>query len=500
MVLQSSGAISLNDIQNEFGGANPIGLNEYYRGVTYVSSNNTSVPASGQISLNNFYGAYLEKWWITLNAGPTTLDSSWPRGIAHSSLYGYSYVVNAIFSSSLGRYELYLTYYGQDGSIGSQFKSSQSVPFEPYDVADIGNNQVIIAAVSNNSSIALLWYNGSIYRARTLDGSNTEAPSAIIANTSNAYIAGVTNSTGGAGSSDMLVIKYELSTGNVLWQRSYGSSAFEAASSIAIDAAGNSYVSGYSTVYSSTYTVLLLLKYDTSGTFQWAREFRYAGRVVGNRSAITYDSFNNFIYVAFNYNSGTQNFIAIAKYTTAGVIQWVRLLGRGVGTASVSLYNGNDAVAKCICVDQYGFIYVAGAAADPTNSSKNDIFIVKYNTTGAVQWMRTIGTTADDWPSGIVSNNLASIIVHGATDINTSGTNYNLDSVTMKLPADGSMTGTYGSWTYKDASSFISSFTFSGYTETASSLTQNTRTFTNSTTSYTLYSQTYTTTKNNLPL
>lgn len=50
MALQSSGAISLNDIQTEFGGSNPIGINEYY-GVA------PGIPASGQISIGNFYGA-----------------------------------------------------------------------------------------------------------------------------------------------------------------------------------------------------------------------------------------------------------------------------------------------------------------------------------------------------------------------------------------------------------------------------------------------------------
>lgn len=49
MTLQSSGAISLADVQTEFGGSNPIGINEYY-GVA------AGIPASGTISLNNFYG------------------------------------------------------------------------------------------------------------------------------------------------------------------------------------------------------------------------------------------------------------------------------------------------------------------------------------------------------------------------------------------------------------------------------------------------------------
>lgn len=57
MALQSSGLITLAQIQAEFGGSNPISLSEYYRGGAYVTANNTSVPTSGSITLSNFYGA-----------------------------------------------------------------------------------------------------------------------------------------------------------------------------------------------------------------------------------------------------------------------------------------------------------------------------------------------------------------------------------------------------------------------------------------------------------
>jgi hypothetical protein len=56
MALQSSGIITLSDIQDELGGVNPISLSEYYRGGAYTTTNNTSVPTSGSISLSNFYG------------------------------------------------------------------------------------------------------------------------------------------------------------------------------------------------------------------------------------------------------------------------------------------------------------------------------------------------------------------------------------------------------------------------------------------------------------
>ena len=58
MVLQTSGTISLSDIQGEFLGDNPISISEYYRGGTYVpeAAINANIPTSGTISLSDFYG------------------------------------------------------------------------------------------------------------------------------------------------------------------------------------------------------------------------------------------------------------------------------------------------------------------------------------------------------------------------------------------------------------------------------------------------------------
>jgi|TARA_B110000902_G_scaffold118822_2_gene139326 hypothetical protein len=49
MPLQTSGAISLANIQTEFGGSNPISLNEYYDAAS-------GIPASGAIDFADFYG------------------------------------------------------------------------------------------------------------------------------------------------------------------------------------------------------------------------------------------------------------------------------------------------------------------------------------------------------------------------------------------------------------------------------------------------------------
>lgn len=60
MTLPNSGFISLNDVQTEFGGTNPIFINEYYGA-------DTGIPESGAITLADFYGA-------TAYNGPTSVD------------------------------------------------------------------------------------------------------------------------------------------------------------------------------------------------------------------------------------------------------------------------------------------------------------------------------------------------------------------------------------------------------------------------------------------
>lgn len=60
MVLPNSGTISLESIQTEHGGSDPIGLTEYNRGGAYVDDITPNIPvatsASAQISIEDFYG------------------------------------------------------------------------------------------------------------------------------------------------------------------------------------------------------------------------------------------------------------------------------------------------------------------------------------------------------------------------------------------------------------------------------------------------------------
>jgi hypothetical protein len=75
MALQTEGPISLWDIQQEFGGAPPTQLREYYRGGSYVLLTDyaPNVPSAGTISVTDFYGA--KKTTLTTITFATTGDN-----------------------------------------------------------------------------------------------------------------------------------------------------------------------------------------------------------------------------------------------------------------------------------------------------------------------------------------------------------------------------------------------------------------------------------------
>ena len=66
MALSSSGALSLNDIQGEWGGSNPIGMSEYYGDGDYVTDGATdgdgnAIPESGALDISDFYDNHIEE-------------------------------------------------------------------------------------------------------------------------------------------------------------------------------------------------------------------------------------------------------------------------------------------------------------------------------------------------------------------------------------------------------------------------------------------------------
>jgi len=107
MALPNSGPLSLSSIQGEFGGSNPIGLNEYYRGGPLVGNfpGTSNIPTSGTIAVNNFYGTTASipnDRTAQFNYGQSSTGGKFPTTIQSPNIGNGSWNDRVMTSNNIG--------------------------------------------------------------------------------------------------------------------------------------------------------------------------------------------------------------------------------------------------------------------------------------------------------------------------------------------------------------------------------------------------------------
>ena len=284
------------------------------------------------------------------------------------------------------------------------------------------------------------------------------------------------------GATDGFLVKYN-SVGNAQWATRLGSTGTDGMRSVGTDFLGNVYVSGN---YPSTSSLMFynadlitfgtlaplatnngfIVKYNSEGTAVWA------ARVGGTTSTLftylmTVDSSGN-VYVSGKSNtsgggivlfqnsdgtsggsltvSGTTNRF-IVKYDSAGMVQWKTRI-----TFATTVVDQSYSVA----VDSLGNVYASGTYSGGTSAmyssdesafatslasiGSNDVYIVKYNSAGMVQWVTRMGGTLSDNAFSTTADSLGNVYITG---------NYSSSPLTV-YNSDGSQFGTLALTTASD--------------------------------------------------
>ena len=187
-----------------------------------------------------------------------------------------------------------------------------------------------------------------------------------------------------AGGADCLVAKFD-SSGKLQFQKSLSNNIDVYGQSVAIGLDGSVYVCGY--MYITNSPDCLIAKFDSSGTLQWQKTIggKYADQgfsvAVGPDGSV-YVCGRTFVPIpGSSYNDRN---VLIAKFDSSGVLQWQKTLGG----STLSLTNSDDGISVAVGPD--GSVYVCGSTqSDGAGSS--DILIAKFNSSGSVQWQKTIG-------------------------------------------------------------------------------------------------------------
>ena len=188
------------------------------------------------------------------------------------------------------------------------------------------------------------------------------------------------------------------------------------ANGVVTDSSGNVYVTGGAKGRldgntSAGNTDLFMLKYNSSGTKQWTKQLGSSGRDSAN--AIAIDSSGNLYVTGMTFGgldwntSAGSNDLFVVKYNSSGTKQWTEQLGTPSSDA-----------ANAVATDSSGNVYVVGVTygvLGDKNKGNSDLFVVKYNSGGTKQWTEQNGTDSWDEARGVVTDSSGNVYVVGGT-------------------------------------------------------------------------------------
>ncbi|MBZ0203085.1 MAG: SBBP repeat-containing protein [Ignavibacteria bacterium] len=292
-----------------------------------------------------------------------------------------------------------------------------------------------------------------------IDGQNDGAMKVVLDGLGNVFVGGLIVSN--IEKSNITVIKYNVS-GAQQWVATWNSpeNYYDHFGDMVVDSIGNVYITGY-TGPDFGPADCITIKFNSSGAFQWVKYYNFNGGsdagdalildrngnliLTGNSSQATftikYDTNGDSIWVkryflannncaTFSigiddsnnvYTSGIKRQISpfnedylLIKYNSSGAEQWVRNYGESI-----------EDVFRKHAVDNAGNSYLTGYSF---NGSNSDYLTVRYSSSGVFQWSRRYNGTSSDEPQDIVTDNLGNSYVTGSS----SGAGQVLDYLTIK--------------------------------------------------------------------
>ncbi|HKR07092.1 MAG TPA: SBBP repeat-containing protein, partial [Bacteroidia bacterium] len=347
----------------------------------------------------------------------------------------------------------------------------------------------LTAVGSSDIFIDKLDASGNFVWAKQLGGINADYGNSIaVDGPGNIYTTGFFHGTGdfdpgagtfnliSAGNADIFISKLD-GSGNFVWAKQFGGTAYDYAYSIKVDGAGNVYTTGrfqgtsdfdpgaaVSNLVASGDWDVFISKLNTSGNYIWAKSLGGQGFESGNSIAvdgggyvITTGSFSGLTDfdpgpAVYNVSYSPNNFWEfISKLDASGNFLWAKS-----GGSSSSPY------AKSVTTDGSGNVYTTGyfygivdfdpgagvfTLTNATYGNIGDIFISKLDASGNFAWAIRLGGIGHDEASSLVTDASGNIFVTGyfndTVDFDPGPGIYNLttvnskDAFILKLDASG---------------------------------------------------------------
>lgn len=274
---------------------------------------------------------------------------------------------------------------------------------------------------------------------RTYGGTKADVAYSIAQTSEGGYaLAGYTSSLG-AGGQDMWLVKTD-SSGNPSWNRTYGGTNYDVAYSLIQTNDGGYALGGYTGSFGAGYDDVWLVKTDGAGNMLWNKT--YGGANFDEAYSLVQTKDGGYALAGYTYSSSGDTNSYLIKTNDFGNLQWNKTYGGtldDVAWSAVQTSDGGYALA--------GWTYSYG-------SGGQDVWLVKTDASGSVQWSKTYGGTDNDGAWSIIQTDDGGYAMAGYTYSIGAGSS---DMWLIKTDGSGNMQWgkTYGGTSDEEAHSVI---------------------------------------------
>jgi hypothetical protein len=257
-------------------------------------------------------------------------------------------------------------------------------------------NQVWIFKLDPNGIVVWNW---------TFGGSQDDSANSIEQTSDDQYIvAGSAASFGTAGGKDIWVFKLN-TNGVLIWQRTFGGANDDEANSVRQTSDGGYIVAGSTSSFGLGNKDAWILKLDGTGIPQWQKT--YGGSLSDEATSVRQAADGGYIVAGSTSSFGSGfSYAWVLKLNGNGVPEWQKQYGHGDGDVANSIQQTSDG----------GFIVAGYSYLFVLPQRLYDAWVFKVDENGIFLWGKGFGGSDNDYANSIQETSDGGYVVAGETD------------------------------------------------------------------------------------
>jgi len=258
---------------------------------------------------------------------------------------------------------------------------------------------------------------GTLDWNQTFGGAVGESPMAVIETSDNKYLVLGATTSYGTGNGDIWLLKIN-PDGTLDWNQTYGLDGISVSPTAVIETSDNKYlVSGIA----SGNIYLVMANFD--GTLDWNNSF--GGGSDDFSTSLIETSDNKFLVSGVTASYGAGNYdIWLLKINSDGTLDWNQTFGGTANETPVSAIESSDNK------------YLVSGSTSSYGAGSYDIWLLKINLDGTLDWNQTFGGVIDEDPKSLIETNDNKYLILADTSSYGAGNN---DIWLLKINQDGTL-------------------------------------------------------------